>query len=145
MDYRVERLRNPIECENFAKNAIALKHPELASAARRKALTMQAAEHETTSPAEAEALAAIYAYELHLTRKNGRKTRASKTWGIVKTHGPIEAIKRAVSREPDAAVVAGLRELGLEDMTFDAVVLRHEEAFDAATVQLSKSRLAQAA
>ena len=32
----VERLRTPAECESFALNAIDRKHPELASAARRK-------------------------------------------------------------------------------------------------------------
>ena len=143
--YRVERLRTPAECESFALNAIDRKHPELASAARRKALTLQAATHETSSPVEAEAFVAVYAYEMHLTRKNGRKTRAGKTWAIVKSHGIIQAIQTAVSRTPDSTVLAGLRELGLEDLTFDALVLRHEAAFDAATVQLSKARLAEAA
>ncbi len=145
MDYRIERLRTPAECESFAKNAIDRKHPELASAARRKALTLQAATHDTTSPVEAEAFAAVYAYELLLTRKNGKKTRAVKTWAVAKSHGIIQAIQMAVSRTPDPAVVAGLRELGLEDLTFDALVVRHEAAFDAATVELSKARLAEAA
>jgi hypothetical protein len=145
MDYRVERLRTPAECEIFAKNATDRQHPELAEEARRKALNLQAAEHETTSPVESEAFAAVYAYELHLTRKNGRKTRATKTWAIVKSHGIIEAIQRAVSRTPDPAVVVALRELGLNDLTFEAVVVRHQAAFDAATVELSKTRLAEAA
>ena len=143
MDYRVERLRTPAECESFALNAIDRKHPELASAARRKALTLQAAAHETSSPVEAEAFVAVYAYEMHLTRKNGRKTRAGKTWANVKRHGIIQAIQTAVSDTPDPAVLAGLREFGLEDLTFDALVVRHEAAFDAATVQISKARLAE--
>jgi hypothetical protein len=42
-------------------------------------------------------------------------------------------------------VLAGLRELGLEDLTFDALVVRNAAAFDASTVQLSKSRLSEAA
>jgi len=145
MDYRVERLRTPAECESFALNAIDRKHPELASAARRKALTMQAATHHASSPVEAEAFAAVYAYELHLTRKNGRKTRAGKTWAIVKSRGIIKAIQAAVSNTPDPAVLAGLRELGLEDLAFDALVVRHEATFDAATVELSRSRMAEAA
>ena len=145
MDYRVERLRTPAECESFALNAIARNHPELASAARRKALTLQAAAHETSSPVEAEAFVAVYAYEMHLTRKNGRKTRAGKTWANVKRHGIIQAIQTAVSGTPDPTLLAGLREVGLEDLTFDALVVRHADAFDAATVQISKARLAEAA
>jgi hypothetical protein len=82
---------------------------------------------------------------MHLTRKNGRKTRAGKTWAIVKSQGIIQAIQTAVSRAPDPAVLTALRDLGLEDLTFEALVLRHEAAFDAATVQLSKARLAEAA
>jgi hypothetical protein len=145
MDYRVERLRTPAECESFARNAIDRKRPELASAARRKALTMQAETHAPSSPVEAEALVAVYAYELHLTRKNGRKTRAAKTWAIAKSQGIIQAIQKAVESPPDPAVLAGLRELGLEDLTFDALVVRNAAAFDASTVQLSKSRLSEAA
>jgi len=88
---------------------------------------------------------AVYAYEMHLTRKNGRKTRAGKTWAIVGSRGIIQAIQAAVSHTPDPAVLAGLREVGLEDLTFDALVVRHEAAFDAATVRISKARLAEAA
>jgi hypothetical protein len=144
MDYRVERLRTPAECESFIKNALAANRPDLALEARRKAVTMQAATHETTSPVEAEAFAAVYAYEALLTRKNGKKTRATKTWAIVRTHGIIEAIQRAVTRTPDATALASLRELGLDDLAFEALVVRHEAAFDPATVEISKTRLAVA-
>jgi hypothetical protein len=106
---------------------------------------MQAETHAPSSPVEAEALVAVYAYELHLTRKNGRKTRAAKTWAIAKSQGIIQAIQKAVESPPDPAVLAGLRELGLEDLTFDALVVRNAAAFDASTVQLSKSRLSEAA
>ena len=98
MDYRVERLRTPAECESFAKNAIARNHPELALAARRKAIDLQAATHETRSAVEAEAFAAVYAYEALLTRRNGKKTRATGTWQAVRRYGIIEAIQRAVNR-----------------------------------------------
>jgi hypothetical protein len=145
MDYRVERLRTPAECESFAKNALDRKRPDLAAEARRKSLNLEAATHETSSPAEAEAFAAVYAYQLHLTRKNGKKTRAIKTWADVKSHGIIEAVRRAVNRERDPAVLVAMRELGLDDLTFEALVVRHEAAFDAATVELSKGRLAEAA
>ena len=145
MDYRVERLRTPAECVIFAKNAIAGKRPDLALEAQRKSVQMQAATHETTSPVEAEAFAAVYAYEALLTKKNGKKTRATKTWQVVKSHGIIEAIQRAVSRPPDAASAIALRELGLEDLAFEALVLRHETAFNDATVQIARARLAKAA
>ena len=145
MDYRVERLRTPAECEIFVKNAIAGNRQDLALEARRKAVDMQAATHEARSPVEAEAFAAVYAYEALLTRKNGKKTRATKTWAVVKSHGIIEAIQRAVSRTPDTTSLGALRELGLDDLAFEALVVRHEASFNEATVQISKARLAEAA
>jgi hypothetical protein len=145
MDYRVERLRTPAECESFAKNAIARNHPELALAARRKAIDLQAATHETSSAVEAEAFAAVYAYEALLTRRNGKKTRATGTWQAVRRYGIIEAIQRAVSAPPDKPGAVTLRDLGFEDLAFEALVMRHEAAFSAAAIEASKARLAKAA
>ena len=142
MDYRVERLRTPAECESFAKNALARHHPELALQARRKAIDLQVSTHETASAVEAEGLAAVYAYEALLTRRNGKKTRATATWQAVKRYGIVEAVQRAVSRPPDEPGVVTLRDLGLEDLAFEALVIRHEASFSAAAIQLSKARVA---
>ena len=142
MDYRVERLRTPTECELFALNAIDRKRPDLASEARRKAVNLQAAAHGAGSQLEAEAFAALYAYETLLTRKNGKKTRATKSWATIKSHGAIAAIRELVGRVSEPEVLAGLRDLGLESFAFEALVLRHETAFDEATVKVSKARLA---
>jgi hypothetical protein len=144
MDYRVERLRTPAECESFAKNARARNHPDLALAAQRKAIDLQAATHETGSPVEAEGIAAVYAYEALLTRRNGKKTRATGTWQAVKRYGIIEAVQRAVIRPPDASGTVTLSDLGLQDLAFEALVLRHEASFSAAAIEISKARLAVA-
>jgi hypothetical protein len=143
MDHRVENLRTPAECEIFAKNAAARKRPDLALEARRKAVDMQASTHEAASPVEAEAFAAVYAYEALLTRRNGKKTRATGTWQAIKRYGVIEAIQRAVSRPAEAEGYETLREMGLEDLAFEALVLRHETSFSDETVQVSRTRLAE--
>ena len=145
MDYRVERLRTPAECEIFAKNATARNHPDLALAAQRKAIDLKVSTHETASPVEAEGLAAVYAYEALLTRRNGKKTRATGTWQAIKRYGIIEAVQRAVSRPPDTVGNVTLRDLGLEDLTFEALVVRHEASFSEAAISASKARLAQLA
>jgi hypothetical protein len=145
MDYRVERLRTPAECESFAKNAVARNHPELALLARRKAIDLQASTHETGSPVETEGFAAVYAYEALLTRRNGKKTRATATWQAVRRYGIIEAVQRAVNRPPDEPGTLTLRDLGLEDLAFEALVMRHEASFSAAAIEASKARLAKAA
>lgn len=142
MDYRVERLRTPAECESFAKNAVARHHPELALQARRKAIELQVSTHATGSAVEAEGLAAVYAYEALLTRRNGKKTRAAGTWQAIKRYGMIEAIQRALNRPPDEPGAVTLRDLGLEDLAFEALVMRHEASFSAAAIEVSKARLA---
>lgn len=142
MDYRVERLRTPAECEIFAQNATVRNHPELALEARRKAIHLQASTHAAGSPVEAEAFAAVYAYEALLTRRNGKRTRATGTWQAVKRYGIIEAVQRAVSRPPDGDGEITLRQLGLEDFAFEALVVRHEASFSSAAIKVSKARLA---
>jgi hypothetical protein len=139
MDHRVKRLRTPEECAIFAKNATDRKRPDLALEARRKAVELQASAHDTDTPVEADALAAIYAYEASLTHKNGKKTRASRTWQLIKRHGIIEAIERTVNGP--AENYDALLEMGLEDLAFEALVLRHPQAFSEEAIGTSKARL----
>jgi plasmid stability protein len=51
--------------------------PDLARAARRRAVQLRAAAHGATTTAEREALEAVYAYERVLSQNRGKKTRAS--------------------------------------------------------------------
>jgi hypothetical protein len=143
MDYRVERLRTPAECESFAKNAAARNHPDLVLEAQRRAIELQASAHETGSLVEAEGFAAVYAYEALLTRNNGKKTRATAIWQAVKRGGIIAAIETAVSRPQDRSRRVTLRDLGLEDLAFEALVVRHEASFSDAAVKAAKARLAE--
>jgi hypothetical protein len=143
MDHRITRLRTPAECEIFAKNATARKRPDLALAARRKAVEMQASAHATDSPVEAEALAAVYAYEALLTRKNGKKTRATGLWQVIKRWGIIEAVQRTLDRPAETASYDTLRELGMEDLAFEALIVRHAESFSDQAVETSRARLAE--
>lgn len=145
MDYRIERLRTPAECESFARNATARHHPDLALEARRKAIRLQASTHETGSLVEAEGFAAVYAHELLLTRRNGKKTRATGVWQAIKRYGIIEAVQRAVSRPLDEDGQVTLQELGLADFAFEALVVRHEVSFSDAAITASKARLAKGA
>ena len=141
MDYRVERLKTPADCEIFAQNATARNHPDLALEARRKAIHLRASTHETASPLEAEGFVAVYAYEALLARKSGKKTRATGTWQAIKRYGIVEAIQRAVNRPPSEPGDITLRDLGLEDLGFEALVVRHEASFSEAAVEASKARL----
>jgi hypothetical protein len=141
MHAAVARLRTPEECEEFAR-ATQQRDPELAAQARRRKVELRAAHHRTQSVAEQEALKAIYAYEEVLSVKRGRRTPASRTWQMVKRHGIIGAVERAVNRTTDASGYTALAEIGMLDLSFEAVVLHHPNSFSADALARAKERLA---
>jgi hypothetical protein len=142
MDYRVERLRTPAECEIFAQNARARNYPELVLQAQRRAIQLRASAHEAASVVEADAFAAVYAYEFLLTRRNGKKTRATGIWQSIRRYGIIEAVERAVARPLADDCPVTLLTLGLADLAFEALVIRHEASFSGAAVSAAKAQIA---
>ena len=141
MDERVARLQTPEDCERFAKNASARGHPELAKEARRRAVELRAEKHGAVNAAEREALKAIYAYEELLTEKNGRRTRATRTWQMIDRHGIIETIERAVNRKEEPMGYQALVKMGMADLAFESIVLRYPDLFSKDAAEIAKSRI----
>ncbi|MHB8413785.1 MAG: hypothetical protein ACYDDA_12095 [Acidiferrobacteraceae bacterium] len=141
MDERVAKLKTPAECERFAKNARERDRPDLADEARKRAVALRAEAYGATSDAERECLEAIYAYEEVLTARNGRKTKASRTWQMIKRHGILGAVERAVNRPEEAVGYTALLEMGLQEYAFEAVVVRYPDLFSSEAVQRSRARL----
>jgi len=141
MDERVKRLDTPKKCEIFSRNALERNRPDLATEARQRAVQIRAELYGAKTAAENEALQAVYAYEEVLTTKNGRRTRASRTWQMINRHGIIEAVERAVNRAAETQGYTSLVEMGLEEFAFEAVILRHPEVFSEAAIEKSKGRL----
>lgn len=140
MDERVSRLETPEDCEQFALN-VETRLPELAQSARRRAVELRADAHNASTAAEREALAAVYAYERVLSEKRGKKVRASRTWQMIKRHGIIKAVERAVNRPADPIGYTALAEMGMEDLAFESVVLRHPNVFSSEATAKSEERL----
>lgn len=138
---KVARLKTPEECETFIENVKAT-HPELVVEARRRAVELKAAAYGAGSEAEQDAIQAVYAAEAALTHKNGKKTRASRTWQSIQRWGVIKAVERVVTRRKETEGYQILAELGMLDHSFEAVVLRHPDAFSPEAVESSRSRLA---
>lgn len=142
MDERVLSLRTPEECEKFARNAVRHGRTDLAVESRHRALELRARESESETPAENEALQAVHAYEEVLSLNNGKRSRASRVWQLVKRHGIIEALERTLKRDGGAEEYAVLNDLGIEDFIYEAVVVRHPDVFSAEAVEKSKQNLA---
>ena len=141
MDERVLKLKTPRDCEIFAKNVAARGRPDLAKEARQRAVQLQAESYGATTEAERECLKAVYAYEEVLSAKNGKKTKASRTWQMIKRHGILPAVERAVNRPQETAGYTALLEMGLEDYAFEAVVVKHPDLFSEEAVARCADRV----
>jgi hypothetical protein len=101
-DPRIANLKTPQECEIFAKNAAERGRPDLAVAAKQRAVQIRAENYGATSNVERECIEAVFAYEEVLSAKAGRRQSASRTWPMIKRYGIIEAVERVVKRKDDA-------------------------------------------
>ena len=117
------------------------KHPELASQARRRAVELRALAYGATSDAEREALECVYALEEVASQRNGKRTRASRTWQSIERHGILGTVERVVGRPEATAGYHELMELDMQDFTFEAVVLKHAPLFKPETVERARKRI----
>lgn len=62
---------------------------------------------------------------------------------MIKRHGIIESVERAVNRESVTQGYTLLAEMGLENFAFEAVILRHPELFSDEAIAKSKQRLSE--
>ena len=138
---RIEKLGTWQQCETFAKNAEARGRPDLAILAKRRAVELRVSLHAVQTFAEKEALRAVYAYEETLVRKHGRRIRASRTWQMIKRHGIIHAVERAVNRTGETQGYKALADMGMLDYAFENVVLRYPELFRVETVKRAQTRV----
>jgi hypothetical protein len=143
MDDRVKKIDTPEKCVIFAKNCIERGRDDLAQEAKERAVQLRADAYGAETEAERASLEAVYAYEEVLSTKNGKKTRAGRTWQMISRHGIIGAVERAVNRPTETQGYTSLVEMGLEDYAFENVILRHSELFSEQAVSISRERLEQ--
>ena len=60
---------------------------------------------------------------------------------MIKRHGILEAAERAVNRDKETTGYTALVEMGLQDFAFEAVILRHPDAFSMEAVARSRERM----
>lgn len=136
----VGHLKTPEDCEQVALNVEA-KQPAFAIAARRKAIEIKASTHKATTEAEEHSLQAVYAHERVMTLERGRKTRATREWTMITKHGFVVAMESIVKNPTANAGYQALVKMGMQDMLFEAVVLRHPDVFSVEAVAQSKQSL----
>ena len=60
---------------------------------------------------------------------------------MIKKHGILPAVERAVNRPAETSGYRVLLEMGLEDYAFEAVILRHPNSFSSETVEHARMRV----
>ncbi len=60
---------------------------------------------------------------------------------MIKRHGIIGAVERAVNRKDETLGYSTLIEMGMEDFAFEAVVLRYPDLFSPAAIERAKVRV----
>lgn len=141
---RIASLRTEDECIKFAKNAERLQRPDLVALSHRKSIELSIQKHPdycSLYPVEIECLKAVYGYEIALTMKNGRTTKATYTWRSIKDHGIIESVNRIVSKPTKTMGFNHLSKIGLTDYSFEAIVKNHKSSFTNKTVEQAQLRL----
>ena len=108
---------------------------------KRETVRAKAAAHEPATDVEREAFEAVYAYQEARSVQAGRPFRASRTWPMVERLGILVAIERLVSKADDSDCYTTLVEMGMEDLAFESVVVRHRDAFSEKAVLVSEARL----
>ena len=109
--------------------------------ARRRAVELRAAAHGAQNAAEREALQAVYAYEQVLSKRRGKTIRASRTWQMIKRHGILVAVERAVNRKDVTMGYKSLIEMGMQDFAFEAVVMRYPNLFSPEALKRATERM----
>ena len=104
-------------------------------------MDLRSTSHLAETQAEKEALRAVYAYEEALARKSGKRHRANRTWQMIKRYGIIAAVERAVNRSQETQGYKSLAEIGMQDYSFEAVVLRYPDLFSSETISRARERV----
>jgi hypothetical protein len=136
----IQKLTTPEECMQLAVN-VRDRNPELARQARRRAVELRAASRGAKSVVELELYKAVYAYEEVLSEKHKRRTRATYTWRMIDHYGIIMAAEKAVNKKMETKGYKELVAMGLQDLTFEAVIVRHPDKFSKDVVTCAKERL----
>ena len=108
---------------------------------QRQVAQAKAAAHEPATDVEREAFEAVYAYQEARSVQAGRPFRASRTWPMIERLGILVAIERLVSKPDESDCYTTLVEMGMEDLSFEQVVVRHRESFSEKAVAVSETRL----
>ena len=108
---------------------------------KRETVQARAAAHDPATDVEREGYEAVYAYQEARSAQSGKPFRASRTWQMIEDEGVVAAIEHLLAKPDDPGRFKALVEMGMEDIAFEHVVVRHRDAFSEKSVLTSEARL----
>jgi hypothetical protein len=106
-----------------------------------RARELQAIEEGSHTPAKQASAKALYAYEEGQTYLKGRTFRANRTRKMLADHGPLMAAERMVLSSKASVGYDVLGEAGLQELSFESIVIRFPDEFSEDAQDASRARL----
>lgn len=132
------------QCEKYIKNAIRLGYEDVILKTKQKRVEIKTnsyPEIQNLNYIEILILKAIHAYEEALELKHNKKQGATYTWRSVKNNGFIGMIEKAVLQKGEPSGFKALSTLGMLDLAFENIILKHQKFFSQKVIEAARNRL----
>ena len=139
---RIPAMTDPAKLRTMRDNARRLGSTLVADAAFQRLVRIVPGEE--PGSVEHDFWTSIHAFEEVLTEENGKTTRLSRTRQKVAKSGIVKVLEEFATATKPANGFQMLLDRNMAELTGEAVVLRHPEAFEAAVVEAARGRLAGA-
>ena len=142
MPFDPAKLKTQAEAVQFMKNAERLGRRDLYQAAFRRYCELSGVEG--NADVLKDVLRTISAFELLMTERNGKTTRANRTRQKLGRDGPIKLVADLAKRPTPSDGFVTLVENGMADLTFEYIAIRHPDQFGEDVISAAKKRLKSA-
>ena len=142
MAFDPSRLTTQAEALQLMKNAERLGRRDVYDSAFRRFCELSGASQ--VGDVLKDVLKAISAFELLMTERNGRTTRASRTRQKLNRDGPVKLVSDLALRPIPSDGFVTLVENGMADLTFEYIAIRHPDQFGADVIASARKRLESA-
>jgi hypothetical protein len=139
---RISKCDDPDQLRTWIKNARDKNADDVADAAFRRLVSIMPAEQPGT--VEYDFWQTIHDFEFTLSDERGKTTRLSRTRQKVSRVGVLQTLKDWALDKKHTRGFEMLLERGMPELTGEAVVLRHRDAFEADVYAAARDRLVRA-
>jgi hypothetical protein len=140
MPFDPSQLKTQASALQYMKNAERLGRRDLYQAAFRRYCELANVDEKSADVLK-DVWRAISAFELLMTERNGKTTRASRTRQKLDRDGPIKLVSDLATRQTPSDGFVTLVENGMADLTFEYIAIRHPDQFDEDVIAAAKTRL----